>query len=149
MFLDSGEETETVEVMHAIWKGEQAANRAPRIAGLWLDGKTAETSVRLKAGQVYTARTEVSDPDQDKIRFVWEVLHESTDLKTGGDFETRPAAIKNAIKGEPSIEAAIVAPQKPGAYRLFVYAYDGKGSAAHANIPFFVDPAGEQQHASR
>jgi hypothetical protein len=35
----------------------------------------------------------------------------------------------------------VQAPAKSGAYRLFVYALDGKGHAAHANIPFFVDPA--------
>ena len=27
----------------------------------------------------------------------------------------------------------------PGEYRLFAYAYDGNGHAAHANIPFLVE----------
>jgi hypothetical protein len=30
------------------------------------------------------------------------------------------------------------APQAAGAYRLFVYAFDGHGNAAHAYIPFLV-----------
>ena len=30
-------------------------------------------------------------------------------------------------------------PTQPGAYRLYTYVFDGKGHAAHANIPFYVD----------
>ena len=30
------------------------------------------------------------------------------------------------------------APVKTGAYRFFVYAYDGNGNVATANIPFYV-----------
>jgi hypothetical protein len=36
-------------------------------------------------------------------------------------------------------DISLRAPNKPGAYRLFAYVFDGKGHAAHVNIPFYVD----------
>lgn len=145
MFLDSGEETETVDVMHTIWNGAPPTNCSPRIAMAQLDGKAANANIRLKPGQEYTARANVSDPDGDPILYKWEVLHESTDLKTGGDFETRPESVAAVLKDPTKAEVSMKAPEKSGAYRLFVYAYDGKGHAAHANIPFFVEPAPSAQ----
>jgi hypothetical protein len=139
VFLESGEETAAVDVMHYIWNGAWPANRSPRLEGLWLDGKTAAQSVRLKAGQPYPIKVLSSDPDQDRLTYRWEVMAESTDLKTGGDFENKPETFKGLVKKATKSETTLKAPAKPGAYRLFIYVFDGKRHAAHANLPFQVE----------
>lgn len=149
MFLETGEETATVDVMHEIWNGRPPKNRSPRLNGMWLNGRTAYDNVRLVAGQTYTARAAVEDPDGDPLTWLWEVLEESTDLKEGGDFEHKPPAVPDAIPNPRAPEIRLVAPTKPGAYRLFVYAFDGQGHAAHANIPFYVDGAQQVRAGAR
>jgi hypothetical protein len=139
MFLEGGEETATVDVLHYIWNGTWPANRSPQVAGAWLDGRTAYQNVHLKPGQTSVARMEASDPDHDALSYRWEVMEESKDLKWGGDFETKPRCLPDLISEANKSEIAMKAPAKPGAYRLFGYVYDGKGHAGHINIPFQVD----------
>ena len=50
-----------------------------------------------------------------------------------------PDLLPDAIDTPDAAEITVTAPAQPGAYRLFVYVYDGQGHAAHANIPFYVD----------
>ena len=71
---------------------------------------------------------------------------------TGGDAEVTPDPMKINLAEKMEVarhdnEFLIVenknqfrfkSPLKPGAYRFFVYAYDGNGNAATANIPFYV-----------
>jgi hypothetical protein len=139
MFLESGEETATVDVMHSLWNGKWPANRSPRLEGAWLDGKTAPQNIRLKPGQTATAKLSARDEDSDPLTYSWEILEESRDLKDGGDLESRPQQLPGLIPNPGQPEITLTAPTKPGAYRLFAYAFDGKGGAAHANIPFFVE----------
>lgn len=139
MFLESGEETATVDALHYIWTGKWPTNRSPRLEGAWLDGKTALQNVHLKANQTYLAKVSASDPDNDPLSYAWEVLEEATDLKWGGDFESKPKAVPDLIVDSTKCQITLRTPAKPGAYRLFAYVRDGKGHAAHANIPFFVD----------
>jgi hypothetical protein len=126
--------------MHYLWNGSWPANRSPRLEGVSLDGKTAQQNVHLKAGQSYEARVQVKDPDSDPLRYTWEIMEESTDLKTGGDFESKPKTLAGLIDNPKKSDVRVKAPATPGAYRLFTYVFDGKGHAAHANIPFYVDP---------
>jgi hypothetical protein len=149
MFLSSGEETAPVDVMHYLWTGAWPANRSPRLEGAWLDGKTAPQSIRLHAGQTYTAKVAASDPDHDPLTYRWEVMPESAETKVGGDAESKPAPLPGLIAAPTRSEISLQAPNPAGAYRLFAYVFDGQGHAAHVNIPFYVDePARNPQTAA-
>jgi hypothetical protein len=148
MFLDSGEETAPVDVMHRIWTGNWPANRSPRLGSLLLDGRQATESVRLTPGQTCTARVTAQDPDLDPLTYHWEVMEESTSTNVGGDKEQRPPHVSGLIENPDQPEIVLRAPDRPGAYRLFAYVYDGQGHAAHANVPFFVDAPADQRQAS-
>jgi hypothetical protein len=139
MFLESGEETAAVDVMQYLWTGAWPAVRSPQLSGAWLDGKTAHQSIHLKLGESYPAKIEATDYNRNPLTYTWEVMEESTDLKTGGDFETKPKSLPGLVQNVKDGEIILKAPSKPGAYRLFAYVFDGKGHAAHVNIPFYVD----------
>ncbi|MDX1545773.1 MAG: glycoside hydrolase family 2 TIM barrel-domain containing protein, partial [Rhodothermales bacterium] len=138
LFLPTGEETESVDVMHYLWNGEWPENRAPRLEAATLDGRTAYDGITLQPGQAYPAEVVSRDPDGDPLRYAWEVREESTDLGEGGDDEREPDLVPGAVDTPDAARVNVTAPREPGAYRLFVYVYDGQGSAAHANIPFYV-----------
>ncbi len=137
--MPTGEETETVDVMHYIWNGSWPANRSPRLESATLNEMTAYDGIYLTAGESYPAEAQISDPDGDAITYTWEVMRESTDLGHGGDQESVPESLDGLVDPPGASEATLTAPTTPGAYRLFVYAYDGNNHAAHANIPFFVN----------
>lgn len=138
MFLADGTETETIDVMHYIWNGAWPDNRAPRIDGMFLDSKTAGEDVVVAAGQQYEARVLAADPDGDALDFHWEIMRESAATQSGGDREKIPETLPGLIRNMNRQRVRVTAPREPGAYRLFVYAYDGNGNAGHANLPFQV-----------
>jgi hypothetical protein len=138
LFLPTGEATETVDVMHYVWNGEWPENRAPRLESATLDHRTAYDGIYLDAGQPYPAEVVSSDPEGDELTYLWEVREESGATTTGGDDEEEPQVISGVIDEPSAPRITLTAPEQPGAYRLFIYVFDGRGSAAHANIPFHV-----------
>lgn len=143
MFTEAGEETETVDAMHYIWNGVWPANRTPRVKSMSLDGKSAKLSVILVAGESYQATLEVFDHERDPLRYRWEVKPESDATQVGGDFEEPLPSLDGLLSDSTAATTEMTAPP-PGKYRLFVYAYDGQGHAAHANIPFLVSAGNEE-----
>ena len=139
MFMPSGEKTESVDVMQHVWTGEWPENRAPRIELPTLDGQTATDGVRLQTGQTASASVAATDPEGDELVYRWEVRREATILSEGGDDEPEPDVIPGLVASADSAETTLTAPSDPGAYRLFVTIADGAGSAAHANLPFYVE----------
>lgn len=138
MFLEDGSVTEAVDVMHHAWNGAWPANRSPKMEGLFLDARVAHEDIVLEPARRYTARAIAADPDGDPLTYRWELRRESDATQVGGDKEAVPEAIPGAVAGIEDGGATVSAPEQAGAYRLFVYVYDGKGHAGHANIPFRV-----------
>lgn len=139
MFLETGEETETVDELEHLWTGHWPQTRCPQTQGLTLDGKAATQSVHLTAGQTYPAKLLAQSPESAPLSYRWEVMEESGAKTTGGDRESRPKSFGGLVSGGPGGEAQVKAPAQSGAYRLFAYAVDSHGKAAYANIPFYVD----------
>jgi hypothetical protein len=138
IFTEDGLESEVVDVMQYLWSNKWPQNRAPHLAALRLNGKQSRDTVYVQANQPYPAVADVTDPDKDALTYRWELLPESTDLKNGGDRESRPAAIPGLISSQNAGKMQLKAPAQPGAYRLFIYTTDGHGNVAVGNIPFYV-----------
>jgi len=139
MFLADGSGTEAVDVMQYIWTGAWPANRAPRIGSMLLDTRSSAVDIVLAAGQEYNAEVQAVDPDGDELRYRWEVQRESEADQEGGDAEHIPETIAGLVENAGAGKIVMRAPSDPGAYRLFVYVYDGQRHAGHANIPFLVE----------
>ena len=138
LFTDKGEESEVVDVMQFLWSGKWPLNQAPHLYSFQLNGQKATDDVVLKAGQKYEALAIVFDPNNDKLTYRWELLDEATKVGEGGDHEDKPNSWTNRIGIASGGRAALTAPEKAGAYRLFVYVSDGRNKVATANIPFQV-----------
>ncbi len=140
LFTERGEESEVVDVMQYLWTGSYPKNRAPHIDSARLNHQRVLDFIYLKPGQICAATVAVHDPDHDVLSARWELLPESTDLKNGGDRESRPQPITGLISAGNAYQAQLKAPETEGAYRLFVYVTDGHNNVATANIPFYVKP---------
>lgn len=138
IFTENGEETGMVDVLQKMWSGTERANRAPLVQPVGIDDKPTHKGVYLKPGSMHTAFTDASDPDNDKLYYYWELYPESKEKKEGGDTEAKPQPLSGLLPDPRQKHPAFKAPDKAGAYRLFVTVYDGNNHVAAANAPFYV-----------
>lgn len=136
MFLPSGEALPRVDAMAYAWSGKWPENRAPKLREL----ATPVAFKRVKPGSRSYAEADCIDREGDALRFVWDIRAESSDRRTGGDAEAVPPSFPDVIEeGQGTRRIEFRAPDRPGAYRVFVTAYDGQGGAVVHNLPFFVE----------
>lgn len=136
MFLENGAKTETVDAMHYIWNGQWPEDRCPSLDSFRINGLTAYDNIKIKPQETFDSEVFIRNYENDSLKYIWELLPESTDLGDGGDFESRPDTVLKRVAGSKEI---FNAPAIPGAYRLFIYVLDNAGNAATANIPFYVE----------
>ena len=136
MFLPSGEKLPRVDAMAYAWSGRWPVNRAPKLRSL----ESPVAFNRVKPGTLSHAVVDCIDREGDALSYRWDIRAESSDRRVGGDAEAVPPSFPDAIEeGQGSARIEFRTPSQPGAYRVFVTAYDGKGGAAVHNLPFFVE----------
>ncbi|MCF8226454.1 MAG: hypothetical protein K9J30_11310 [Bacteroidales bacterium] len=139
LFTEGGRQTEAIDVMEYFWTGERPENMAPRILDSKLNGKTRYENIRLQPGKNYRIEYDFEDPDGDQLTIKIDLMHESADLRDGGDLENRPDSIEIMVVASDKNVTEFICPEEPGAYRLFVYAYDDHDHVATVNYPFLIE----------
>lgn len=128
----------TVDVMKYSWSGVWPENLAPEVTAMRVNGVLADNGVRVFAGEEIVAEVTAADPENAPLQYVWELLVEPSELGSGGSFEPRPPTVGAVVTGGRPVRC-ISAPDKAGAYRLFVYVVDDNGRIGTANIPLRVE----------
>jgi hypothetical protein len=140
MLLPGGEKLAAVDVMTTLWSGQPPANLSPQIHKFALRGAdvvAAKTPVHIDM--------EISDPESDPLDIHWEVRGEVNKYITGGDVQPTPVSLTGVVTSASAGGATLVFPGG-GLFRVYMTAYDGKGSAATANVPIKVTgPPGQVQ----
>lgn len=141
LFTADGSSTAPVDELYKAWRNTAPPNSSPAIEnfGIQRNGQPVPDNI-LTSGARFSAFANFTDPDNDALKYSWEIISESTDTKAGGDAESAPPAIPGLIKKRTKGAIEFKAPKKEGAYRLFISASDGKGKVGYTNIPFYVSP---------
>ncbi|MEW9798688.1 glycoside hydrolase family 2 TIM barrel-domain containing protein [Alteromonas sp. CYL-A6] len=142
VFTENGQPTEVVDSLTYNWTGQWPDWRAPSIHSLRLQGQSAKDSIQVAAGEAVSASVILDTRSDPSPSLRIEVLPESTDIKAGGDPESRPQSVTDLnVQHDSNGNITFHAPQQRGAYRLFIYVTDSRGHVANANIPFYVSTA--------
>ena len=139
LFTAAGEETEVMDVLVEGWSGSKPGNRAPHLESFSIEGYVPGKDFLCLPNSTMNAEVVVVDPDNDPLKYEWQLVPESNDKKTGGDAERAPLPVKG-IFSKSALEKTKITFKVPasGEYRLFIFVHDGKGKVATANVPFKI-----------
>ena len=131
-----GEKTPMVEAMQRVWTDKDLSETAPVIAGMTIDDKRSIDNIRIKASTPFEAQVAVTDKENNRLTYVWEILKEATVLGFGGSYEPRPDRVGTVVTTDTNIYEGTIS--EPGEYRLYVYVLDGTGFVSTVNVPFQI-----------
>jgi hypothetical protein len=140
LFSENGESSEALDRLQLEWTGKQPSNSCPKLISAEINGKKKGDFITFSNGEKFEALAKTTDVDGDKLKVLWQVIPESTDIRSGGDAESAPVALRGCVVKNKGEQAIIRAPEQEGAYRLFLTITDGHQHYAYTNIPFYVMP---------
>lgn len=139
MFDSAGLESPLPGLMQRLWSGTKKENESPMVDSLNIGEFVSHQAIVLKPGNIQKAMVTANDPDDDSLTYKWEIRPEAIYASYAGQGENVPQLVRGLISGNGA-EIVFKTPSRSGAYRLFVYTYDGHGHFSTANLPFFVLP---------
>lgn len=138
MFNIDGMESPLIGLMQRMWTGKVPSNMAPIVDSMNVEKFVRYENIVLKPGASYKSKVTVRDDDKDVLSYQWEIRPEAVYASYAGQGEKVPEPV-NGLISEAKQAISFTTPKEQGAYRLFVYVYDGKGHFSTANLPFLVE----------
>ena len=142
LLTEDGSRTAAVDELTKIWTGKYPTTRAPAAWSILLNGKDATANILLAPNELAKVQLHADDPNNDSLTLKWQIMTEVGVGSHGGEYEAPPNKIdvsflkQQTVGDQHSVE--FKAPKRPDHYRLYVWAYNGSGGVATANIPFLI-----------
>ncbi len=150
LFSETGESCEALDRIQKLWTGKEPSNFCPSLDSLVVNGMRKGDNITIMAEEKFDAIAFANDKDNDNLKFKWQLVPESTDIKSGGDKESAPKPIMGAVLKKKGNKCELRAPVQEGAYRLFLFITDGHNHYAYTNVPLYIvkrDPNKEPARA--
>jgi hypothetical protein len=137
LFAEDGSETESVHFLKSAWSGQKTDNLAPQVHDLFIETNKGlvNDNAYLENNVEYTVIAQATDPENDTITYIWEIRPEESYFFKN---KTINYNMDHLILKEEDNKITFISPKDEGPYRVFVFAFDGKGNVASYNIPFYV-----------
>lgn len=139
MFTPDGLPTDAVDAMAFCWSGSWPEQRAPSITNISMNGIPWMKDHVVHAGERAELNLDCPLCASQKVELVIRLFPESVSKKIGGDIQKRLEEMEVDVVARGENMAAFITPDKPGAYRVFVFAQNEHRQVSVANVPFFVE----------
>ena len=135
LIMSDGSHTQAVDVLSEFWTGKPPAVRAPIVKASKIEGGDMKTGVVVQPGGIVKASAEIEDPQGLPITYKWSLTKDAMSYNTGGENQPAPPSYPLAILKDGAANVEVRLPRAPAAYRLYLFAYNGKGGVATVNFP--------------
>ena len=139
MFTPDGVPTDAVDAMAYCWSGSWPEPRAPSIMNISLNAIPWQKEHRVNAGARALLELDCPMCVEQNADLVVRLFPESYSKKIGGDIQESLQELEVEVVARGENTATFITPDKPGAYRVFVFAQNDHRQVSVANVPFFVE----------
>jgi hypothetical protein len=139
LFDKTGRRSETVNAMSCLWKGERQTLQAPPLKYILLNQLGGRDNILLPGDTMAQGKVYLYGADTTGITYKWQLLPEDYHQVNNIYSQQNVVPIPNSFIGDSTgTSVSFRTPDKEGAYRLYVYAYNRQNYFATCNIPFYV-----------